>query len=234
MDRHSVKIRRFLSEQFERSAKCDTPVTLTALCNNTINDTTTHFALRRDQSWPVDDLRFVKPLRRGKLFRHMDELTAYHEAGHAVVAMQLGAAVLSMSIDPDDDDGPRRYGEIEIGWPSDEFDDLQIRQRSVIVALAGPVAEMIHTGEPFHPGLVAEWKEDWRTAWTSAAIIAKDERKRLRFLEDVVARLHKRLSTARHWHAIAALVDQLVAHETLDEEQISDAVCDWLEAWPYD
>ncbi|MCA9079144.1 MAG: hypothetical protein KDA58_01245, partial [Planctomycetaceae bacterium] len=83
----------------------------------------------------------------------MAELVAYHEAGHAYVALQLGARVLSLTIDPDWDDGPQRYGDTEIAWDTDELTDEEFRHHSILVALAGPVAEMIHTGDPFHPAL---------------------------------------------------------------------------------
>ena len=83
------------------------------------------------------------------------------------------------------------------------------------VALAGPVAEMIHTGDPFHPGFVAEWAADWQAAWASAALLAADEVKRIRYLEQVSLQLHRQLSRDDHWAALAALVDHLLAHGRL-------------------
>ena len=38
-----------------------------------------------------------------------DELTAYHEAGHVVMALQTGGTIVRASIEPPDDDGPNRY-----------------------------------------------------------------------------------------------------------------------------
>ncbi len=45
----------------------------------------------------------------------MIESSAYHEAGHALVGVLSGARVVSVTIDPDWDDGPRRYGDDTIG-----------------------------------------------------------------------------------------------------------------------
>ena len=36
----------------------------------------------------------------------MSEISAYHEAGHAFVAVYVGARVRSVTIAPDRDDGP--------------------------------------------------------------------------------------------------------------------------------
>ena len=41
---------------------------------------------------------------------------AYHEAGHSVVAAWLGAEVVSVTLEPDRDDGPRRDGDAAIRW----------------------------------------------------------------------------------------------------------------------
>ena len=49
----------------------------------------------------------------------MSEITAYHEAGHAFIAIYVGARVRSVTIEPDWDDGPERYADIHVEWPID-------------------------------------------------------------------------------------------------------------------
>ena len=36
-------------------------------------------------------------------------LTAYHEAGHAIMAVSYGGRIVHVSIDPPDDDGLKRF-----------------------------------------------------------------------------------------------------------------------------
>ncbi|MEY4176504.1 MAG: ATP-dependent zinc metalloprotease FtsH [Planctomycetota bacterium] len=157
-----------------------------------------------------------------------ETLSAYHESGHAVIAVFLGGRVLSVTISPDNDgELAPRFGDTRIAWPK----RLSLRERcerSVLVALAGPVAERIYREEPFHPGMVAEWAEDWRVAWEAAATLASDERKRLRFLEATAVKLDEWLRREAMWAAVAALADELSAHETLDADQVSEVVATWL------
>ncbi|MCY2993984.1 MAG: hypothetical protein NTY19_39835, partial [Planctomycetota bacterium] len=50
------------------------------------------------------------------------EATAHHEAGHVFMALYLGARVHSVTIEPDRDDGPDRFGDTRVewdrGWPA--------------------------------------------------------------------------------------------------------------------
>ena len=96
------------------------------------------------------------------------------------------------------------------------------------MALAGPVAEMIHSGDPYHPGLVAEWAGDWQTAWQAAGSLVADERQRLSYLEQTTRELHQLLNQNNHWAALAAIVDHLLAHETLDGEEVEEIVFQWI------
>src|SRR6187401_3483723 len=98
----------------------------------------------------------------------VSELVAYHEAGHVLLAVLLGARIRSVTIEPDRDDGPERYGDTQILWPRGRWSAREQAEKDVQVALAGPVAEMIHSGDPFHPGFVAEWAADWQAAWMAA------------------------------------------------------------------
>ena len=129
----------------------------------------------------------------------MTELSAYHEAGHAFMAVYVGARVRSITIDPDWDDGPKRYADIQIEWPLDHFSERELHEKMVLVALAGPVAEMIFSGEPFHPGLVAEWSADWDAAWDACAFLVRAEKKRLEYLEQTAIQLHRQLERDDHW-----------------------------------
>lgn len=155
----------------------------------------------------------------------IEETTAWHEAGHAFTAVYLGATVTAVSIDPDFDDGPNRFGDTEVRWNSDRFSRQEMAEKSILVALAGPVAEMIHSGDPFHPATVAEWSLDWQLAW-SAADFVRSPRKRLQFLEQSTLQLHSVLSQQCHWAAIGAIVDHLMAYEVLEGKTVHEIVVD--------
>lgn len=158
----------------------------------------------------------------------MSELNAYHEAGHAVMAWRLGGRVQHVTIEPEDDDGPERYGDTQVRWRRSKFTAAELAASAVQVSLAGPVAEMIHTGDPFHPGLVAEWADDWRQAWAAAELLLPDERKRLAFLERTTVQLYQELEADPVWSAIAAVADLLLAQDRLDNEEFDDIVRVWL------
>jgi ATP-dependent Zn protease len=158
----------------------------------------------------------------------MLELIAYHEAGHALMAVLLGGQVRLVTIEPDNDDGPSRDGDTQVLWRAAEMGEKEFAKRAVQVCLAGPVAEMIYSGDPYHPGLIPQWAGDWRDAWSAAARLHPDERKRLQFLEQTSIQLYHRLNVDDLWAALAALADHLLAHETLEGEQVEEIVAQWL------
>lgn len=151
-----------------------------------------------------------------------DELqrTAYHEAGHCVIAVLCGAVAQHASIAPEEDNF---YGRVDIQWP-----DRRSLDDELSVILAGPVAEMIYRAEPLHPGLVAEWSLDWQQAWRLVRPKAADDAQCLAMLEQRTAKLHRAMSTDRVWAAVAAVQDLLAAHEDIEHEQIEDEVRVWV------
>jgi len=124
--------------------------------------------------------------------------------------------------------GPDRFADIQVEWPLDRFTDRELRENMVLVALAGPVAEMIHSGEPYHPGFVAEWAADWQSAWEAATCLISDQRKRLAYLEQATVQLYQLLSRDDCWAAVAAIVDELSAHETLEGDVVEAIVRQWV------
>lgn len=158
----------------------------------------------------------------------MPELIAYHEAGHALMALLLGGKVKLVTIEPDKDDGPDRQGDTQVLWRRSGISDKEFAKKAVQVSLAGPVAEMIYSGDPYHPGLVAEWAADWREAWEASVPLHADERTRLKYLEDVSIQIYHRLKEDDLWAALASLADHLLAHETLEGGQVEEIVGEWL------
>lgn len=157
----------------------------------------------------------------------IEELTAFHEAGHAFAAIFLGATVKSVSIDPDRDDGPERTGDTIVLWNQRKFTPREMAEKSAVVALAGPVAEMVYRGAPFHPALVAEWQHDWQTA-TEALAHVPGLQQRIAHLEQATLDLYQMFREDRHWAAIGAIADHLLAHEILDREMLQEIVEPWL------
>mgnify|MGYP003334171790 FL=1 len=158
-----------------------------------------------------------------------EELTAWHEAGHAWAALLVGAKVHSVSIAPDNDDGPQRFGDTEIHWSKRRFSGRKLAAALCRVALAGPVAEMLYSGRPFHPAGVAEWAQDWRTA-LQALDFVPDRQRRLAMLEQTTIQLYEKFSDDFHWQAVSAIAEQLLAHEILDAELLGEAVEPWVDS----
>ncbi len=158
-----------------------------------------------------------------------ETLTAYHEAGHAVVGYVLGGRIESISLGGDGSgDLPRRFGDCRVDWgPIDASTDWHL-QREIMTLLAGPVAEMIYRGEKLHPALFAPHAEDWRSAFERSEILAQDPQLRTRILEHLILQLHDQMKADDCWAAIAAVADQLLAHEFLDEDQLQETLAFWI------
>lgn len=156
----------------------------------------------------------------------MDELSivAYHEAGHALLAERLGGHVLMATIEPVDDDGPRRHGETQIAWRTADMTRQEFAMRQLQVALAGPVAEMIYSDEQYEPRLIREWWADWIVATASIRelkpAITDDEV--LQFVNKVLKELIAYFSQDETWDRLAMLADHLEAHQSLDEDLLDE------------
>jgi hypothetical protein len=146
--------------------------------------------------------------------------TIYHEAGHCVMAVACGAQVDRATVAPEEDGF---HGIVEIQWPS-----RCKRADQIAVALAGPVAEMIYLGEPYHPGFVPEWAHDWKQAWMLARRSSRSDRECLQLLEQMVAKLYRVLRQDRWWAAVAAVSDLLDAHDEINHDEIAYEVENWI------
>lgn len=158
------------------------------------------------------------------------ERSAYHEAGHAVMASRLGGQVVLVSIEPANDGGPRRHGETVIRWPATHSSEKQA-QNGLFAVLAGPVAEIIFADEHYEPRLIAEWKADWLEATRLASQLRPDLTGDLlqAWIGTRFFQLIEFFRCDENWDRVATVADHLLAHEILETDLI-DELCDdgWL------
>jgi ATP-dependent Zn protease len=132
--------------------------------------------------------------------------TAYHEAGHAVVALALGRPVHNVSILPDRD----RAGLCEFGKstfrPSEDW-----LEREILIALGGIAAEARHTGDHAWDGAALDEQYVRRLAVQRAG-----ERQAMRLQRRLLAKAENLLTKAGHWQAV-----ELIAAELLRRGEIS-------------
>ena len=100
-------------------------------------------------------------------------LTAYHEAGHAIMALSYGGRIVHVSIDPPDDDGLKRFGESIVQWPAAAAKDIEIAELKV--SLAGPIAELAYDGARESIAECPEFAADWQQAVLSASRLKKEQ-----------------------------------------------------------
>lgn len=155
---------------------------------------------------------------------------AYHEAGHAVVAVMLGGEVVQVTLEPENDgELPDREGDVSIRWRHAGLSQKDLLRREISVCLAGPAAEMLFEGERPHPTSVQQWAADWQIAWHLAGQLIMDRLRRMAMLEALLDSLCEMLDRSDCWQAIAETADQLEAFETLEGWQVQEIVERWVE-----
>lgn len=135
-----------------------------------------------------------------------DSATAYHEAGHAVVALALDRPVHRVSVLPNRE----RLGQCEFGKgrfrPSEDW-----LEREILIALAGMAAEARHTG-------TYGWEEAERDLRYVRRLARQrtSERAVERFERRMLAKVENLLGDEGHWRAV-----ELIAAELLKQGAIS-------------
>jgi len=129
------------------------------------------------------------------------EITAYHEAGHAVAALVLGRPVAWVSIRPD-----RKYlGLCAFGKgvfrPSEDW-----VEREAIISLAGPAAEAGFTGEMDWPAAA----RDYDYAFDLARGRGGDAKKADRLVKRWLAKADHLLGRGDTWEAVERIAAELV------------------------
>lgn len=129
-----------------------------------------------------------------------DPATAYHEAGHAVVALALGRPVHRVSVLPNRD----RLGQCEFGKgvfrPSEDY-----VEREVMISLGGLAAEARHTG-------TYGWEEADRDLRHVRRLVLQrgSERAADRYERRLLAKVEYLLADDGHWRAVERIAAELL------------------------
>jgi hypothetical protein len=161
--------------------------------------------------------------------RRSVELTAYHEAGHAVVAFALRRAVKDVSIVPDDDSNGRLVNhKLPDTFCPDVNNDGRTRsfvEREIMIFLAGGVALEKFQG---HRGALGDG-EDLRYATDLASYVCGNLEESCAYVAWLRARTKLLLNQPWNWRAVVDLVRALLEHKELSgraARQIFQAVID--------
>lgn len=131
-----------------------------------------------------------------------DPITAYHEAGHAVVALALDRPVHRVSVLPNRD----RLGQCEfrkgVFRPSEDW-----LEREILIALAGMAAEARHTGTYSRE----EAEQDLRYA-RRLLLQRGSERQLERQERRMLAKVEHLLADDGHWRAVELIAAELLKH----------------------
>lgn len=137
--------------------------------------------------------------------------TAYHEAGHAVMALLLGRPVEKVTICPQQlQTGGHRLGacRIQKGRSKASADALE---DEVLILLSGMVAESYCTGRFSAAGA----SQDLRIARRLLANRAPQERQLERLIQRLTAKAQHRLSGDVNRRTIILVAEELIQHETI-------------------
>jgi ATP-dependent Zn protease len=137
--------------------------------------------------------------------------TAYHEAGHAVMALSLGRPIQKVTISPNQlQTGGMRLGACEIkkGCPKASKD---AREDEVLILLAGMVAEAHFSGHYCQQGAAGDLRSVRRLLESRAS----NERQFKRLQQRLLDKTEHLLRDEGHAQAVALIADQLVEKKTI-------------------
>jgi hypothetical protein len=147
-----------------------------------------------------------------------NEATAYHEAGHAVLALVLGRSVRHVSILPDRE----RLGACEFGKGSAR-PTADWLEREILIALGGIAAEARFTGKYAWGGAAHDQKVVRRLSIERAG-----ERRAERLERRLLAKAEHLLADDNCWQAVELIVAELMKHGEISgrtAQHLYDRVC---------
>ena len=132
--------------------------------------------------------------------------TAYHEAGHAVMALALGRPVQRVSVLPNH----LRLGQCEIKKGSFKPTDDALEAR-ILILLGGPAAEARHTGKYCWAGAA----QDLRGVRSLTQMRAASERQVERLERRMLDKAEHILDQPGMWEAVVQIADELLRCTTI-------------------
>ncbi|HEY1190698.1 MAG TPA: M50 family metallopeptidase [Gemmata sp.] len=131
-----------------------------------------------------------------------DAVTAYHEAGHAVIALALGRTIHKVTVRPNRE----RLGEVRFTKGAAKPTDDWI-EREILIALGGFAAEARHTGTY----ATEEAAQDLRFVRRLAAE-RKSDRQVERYEQRMLAKVEYMLADEGTWKAVELIAAELLKH----------------------
>lgn len=131
-----------------------------------------------------------------------DSATAFHEAGHAVVALCLGRPVHRVSVLPNQ----LRLGQCEFGKGRFKASE-DVLECEILIALAGFAAEARHTGTYHREAANQDLRHVRRLV-----LERKSERAAPRYEERMLAKVEAMLLDDSTWRAIELIAAELLKH----------------------
>jgi ATP-dependent Zn protease len=131
--------------------------------------------------------------------------TAYHEAGHAVIAFVFERPVQKVSILPDQ----RRLGHCELRSGVNRASQDRL-EADILIMLAGVAAEAIHSGSYNWPGAAQDLQSVRRLAEMRSGKGQADKLTRR-----LLAKAEHLLLQTRNWNAVDQIAVELVKKKTI-------------------
>jgi hypothetical protein len=149
------------------------------------------------------------------------ECIAYHEAGHAVVAVALGRAVNRVSIIPDEERdtlGHCANRKMPFFHPDYDYDrkTRALAEREILIYIAGGIAEARVRGRHNHVGARA----DIGMAMDMAARMSGDTEEASAYLAWLHARAKNLVAVPWHWRAVEKVAAVLLARQRISGQAV--------------
>ena len=150
------------------------------------------------------------------------KVTAYHEAGHAVMAYVLGKPIEYVQIASVEGRPPgvNYLPESPIDTDTLDSEARELVLREIKIALGGIVAQNHLTAHP--ENIVGGWG-DWSKARQWAADLVGEEQA-FAFTRQVRAEVEGFIGNPRNWSAVRDLANQLTRHHRLDGKRVFEIV----------
>ena len=155
------------------------------------------------------------------------ESVAYHEAGHAVMAVILGGQVKSVSVGGDFADSESE-GSVAVLWDPKTSDLSRSSINQIKVALAGPIAEMVYDGDYDYLRIRSEHESDWGIALSHLKKLNLSVASESQLLKNTIVDLYETVRNDNVWSAIGDVADRLAIDEEIEGDVITDAVRFWM------